>query len=585
MPHRPVDSNAFNVLSQVEDHLPATITCERVSDPNGEGFCNVSYTHNRGLPKPRITEKKMIEEKKRSLCEEDRESKRIRAGPHGDAEVTPVDAMGESLANAGDSLPGSRRSQSPTTEYVGTKLTMRRGREPLKKRKKHLDVLLRNGFETLSQQHQEGQFRSANQISPVSSSSSQPNNYKQPESSNEIATTINSLTTESYDLREVQTLTEANRISDTSEIIPRIPLVQNKVSYHLVANFPQVLYHILSDTATQSETTGSVLQWLPHGRAWRVLRWDLVRIVIIPRFFPELCYENDGPTSGESIDAFLWNVRSWNFQEINDGLDAGAYAHKHFVRDMPSLYKEMKCPLVNSSINAIKSQNNSNQSVKMMSIKPGAEKIQRVPSFSKTKFDIHSRDTNIRESPSRNVLHTWDRHHQFHSEDVPFTNRYPPYFRDHHPSWQYSVNRQGENDHDKMCYLQQSGPRIIPSYESVYDGRFPLRPWSDYNNITPSIRSGRGGGRLPASGKNISLDQNYSRVSPQMIERSNFPVSQRGRASRACRTPAPFFHHLSNQLTYAGENLPLLPAIASNNHMIHNYNHPNNSVFQDSTNL
>jgi hypothetical protein len=84
-----------------------------------------------------------------------------------------------------------------------------------------------------------------------------------------------------------------------------------------LAHFPSVLHKVLDMPDARS-----VLQWLPSGEAWKIVRWDALRREVLPRYFPELCKGEDG-----SMDAFLRQVRAWGFEEITDGDDAGAYRH------------------------------------------------------------------------------------------------------------------------------------------------------------------------------------------------------------------------------------------------------------------
>lgn len=78
----------------------------------------------------------------------------------------------------------------------------------------------------------------------------------------------------------------------------------------VVIHFPTELYRLLEEDDTR------VIQWLNHGRAWRIVRWDALRKQILPRNF--------GDTS---VDGFLAQLTDWGFTEITDGPDAGAYYH------------------------------------------------------------------------------------------------------------------------------------------------------------------------------------------------------------------------------------------------------------------
>jgi hypothetical protein len=96
-----------------------------------------------------------------------------------------------------------------------------------------------------------------------------------------------------------------------------------------IPHFPSVLHSLL----TESEHAGSVVQWLLHGKAWKIVRWEALRRQVLPQFFPQLREEDQtqskagGTSSAGSIDAFLWHLTAWGFEEVIDGQDAGAYFH------------------------------------------------------------------------------------------------------------------------------------------------------------------------------------------------------------------------------------------------------------------
>ena len=89
----------------------------------------------------------------------------------------------------------------------------------------------------------------------------------------------------------------------------------------LIAHFPSVLHRVLAD----AEFAGTVVTWLPDGESWKVLRWDALRRQVLPRYFSSLRDEN-GEGCG-TIDAFLYHLTAWGFEEVKDGSDVGAYRH------------------------------------------------------------------------------------------------------------------------------------------------------------------------------------------------------------------------------------------------------------------
>jgi hypothetical protein len=141
----------------------------------------------------------------------------------------------------------------------------------------------------------------------------------------------------SYDLKDGQALHDSAKINDPKDIAA-LPTAQNSPtaippSHVEIPHFSSVLHAVL----TESEFAGKVLLWLPHGQAWRIVRWDALRRQVLPKYFAQL-NEDSSPSGGGglkdsssgasgSIDAFLWHLSAWGFKEINDGPDAGAYSH------------------------------------------------------------------------------------------------------------------------------------------------------------------------------------------------------------------------------------------------------------------
>ena len=103
------------------------------------------------------------------------------------------------------------------------------------------------------------------------------------------------------------------------------------------SHFPSILHKVL----TSSEFSGKVLEWLPHGQAWRVLHWDELAKSVLPVYFTNMCSDDEGDY-GERMNCFLWHVRSWGFQEVRDvGPDMGAYWHNCFIKDETNMCHQM----------------------------------------------------------------------------------------------------------------------------------------------------------------------------------------------------------------------------------------------------
>lgn len=135
----------------------------------------------------------------------------------------------------------------------------------------------------------------------------------------------------------------------------------NDNSFH----FPSLLHKLLcegKDVKDKDDTTAisSSVEWLPHGKGWRVLRWDTLCTEVLPSELPQLCEgvipakkdvnvkqaeegskaedddrndcsmeKNDAKFSDEQwIDAFTWHVKVWGFEEVRAGKDRGSFRHE-----------------------------------------------------------------------------------------------------------------------------------------------------------------------------------------------------------------------------------------------------------------
>jgi len=189
---------------------------------------------------------------------------------------------------------------------------------PLKKRKRHGDFLRRKSNEnkaahdTLHPCHE----------SPVSRSSVEGRTVSHEESTPERPQRHGAETqrSPSYDLKDppypkeaTQTLLNSSKVHNAEDI--SLP------TQVIIPHFPTVLHQVLSDP----EFAGSVVTWLPDGESWKVLRWDALRREVLPRYFSTL-RDEDGSGCG-TIDAFLWHLAAWGFEEVKDGSDVGAYRH------------------------------------------------------------------------------------------------------------------------------------------------------------------------------------------------------------------------------------------------------------------
>jgi hypothetical protein len=205
--------------------------------------------------------------------------------------------------------------ESETTansEKVKASETISSTNVPLKKRKKHLDFLRRNS---------DGD--KAAHVSPISHSSVEGRTVSHEESTPERPRRLgaDAERSHSYDSKDTpyqkestQELLDSSKIHNANDIT--LP------SHVVISHFPSVLHRVLAD----SEFAGTVVTWLADGESWKVLRWDALRRQVLPRYFSSLRDEN-GAGCG-TIDAFLWHLSAWGFEEVKDGSDVGAYRHQ-----------------------------------------------------------------------------------------------------------------------------------------------------------------------------------------------------------------------------------------------------------------
>mmetsp|Transcript_21763 Transcript_21763/g.47184 ORF Transcript_21763/g.47184 Transcript_21763/m.47184 type:complete len:746 (+) Transcript_21763:261-2498(+) len=109
--------------------------------------------------------------------------------------------------------------------------------------------------------------------------------------------------------------------------------------------FPKTIHQLLSGNDITTEelfAVSSAMEWLPHGKGFRVLRWDDLSSKVLPVHFPDLCDGKEG-SDEQWVDAFLLQISSWGFTEVKSGRDRGSFRHELFLRDAPELCDKMKC--------------------------------------------------------------------------------------------------------------------------------------------------------------------------------------------------------------------------------------------------
>ena len=125
--------------------------------------------------------------------------------------------------------------------------------------------------------------------------------------------------------------------------------------------FPNVLHKLLSKTSDrQGDANNKIslaMEWLDNGKAFRILRYDILCTEVLPKEMPMLCSDKkkmtmmqDGIYKSESrddeqtkaeeegseqvysddewVESFLWFVKSYGFEEVMSGRDKGSFRHE-----------------------------------------------------------------------------------------------------------------------------------------------------------------------------------------------------------------------------------------------------------------
>ncbi|CAJ1942712.1 unnamed protein product [Cylindrotheca closterium] len=394
----------------------------------------------------------------------------------------------------------------PRTEISNASTTSTTSNVPLKKRKNL--GFLRPKTESVSTSSHDPCH-----ISPVSHSSleSGGRTISKEEGSPE-RTPASTVRTESYDSKEspvgnlaaAQTLLETSKINSTTEIAPP--------THVSVPHFPTVLHQVLADEAC----AGSVVQWTEEGEAWKVLRWDALRRQVLPKYFADLTDEH-GRGSG-TIDAFLWHLTAWGFEEKQDG----SYRHDFFIRGAQKLCSKMR----SSGIPGVIQQGKG--ILKAVSPLRSDRSMLEVPSLSTSRPQLENTVANHPNKRARYALGGWAQRPQEVVDASGWGRFYPE--------------------------AQQVGMRHVAGQYISYPMAHPATPYAPpHPQVT---RSGRG--RM-----GMSRSAAASPIPSTPIARSAFPVSNRGKGRKGgsvCRSSLP-----SPVTVPAGRASPLISYEAPDN--------------------
>jgi hypothetical protein len=90
---------------------------------------------------------------------------------------------------------------------------------------------------------------------------------------------------------------------------------------------------ILSDPSVSD-----VISWLPHGRAFVIIRPDCLSERVLTKYFA-----STDPRSSTKYPSFTRKLNRWGFRQATRGPDMGAFHHPLFRRDQPDLCLDMVC--------------------------------------------------------------------------------------------------------------------------------------------------------------------------------------------------------------------------------------------------
>jgi hypothetical protein len=107
--------------------------------------------------------------------------------------------------------------------------------------------------------------------------------------------------------------------------------------------FPRRLFRILSDPSICD-----IITWLPHGRAFVILKTDELAETVLPKYFPESCATAQSASKSSKSQtckypSFTRKLNRWGFRQVTRGPDSGAFHHNFFNREEPDLCLKMVC--------------------------------------------------------------------------------------------------------------------------------------------------------------------------------------------------------------------------------------------------
>ena len=114
----------------------------------------------------------------------------------------------------------------------------------------------------------------------------------------------------------------------SSEATRRIPLVISAGP----ENFPMILHRVLANLELVPGGA-NIVSFLPDGRSFAVKNQHRFTKEVLPIYFPKM----------KSFASFQRQLNLYDFTRVGGvGSDRGSYRHKSFIRDNPSLSRNMR---------------------------------------------------------------------------------------------------------------------------------------------------------------------------------------------------------------------------------------------------
>ncbi|KAL3799849.1 hypothetical protein ACHAWO_009970 [Cyclotella atomus] len=127
---------------------------------------------------------------------------------------------------------------------------------------------------------------------------------------------------------------EETQSSSAGPLKKRRKMEEQSVAADDVIVFLERLHKFLTD---ESPDVSRAMEWLSHGKGFRVLRWD----VLAEKVLPELMNGKEELDADALIHSFKGQLKECGFVEVKRGKDYGSYCLEFFIKDQPDLIKKI----------------------------------------------------------------------------------------------------------------------------------------------------------------------------------------------------------------------------------------------------